>query len=95
MKKVYKLYKYESAGDIFSLFVKYFSKLKQESSGFLSCCYDENGNLKDELIDKFISDYLKCKGAFLDRFQIEETQVGLHNIVKFILNVLWGEICSK
>ena len=50
MKNVYELYKYESVGDIFSSFVKYFSKLKQKSSGFLACCHDENGNLKGELI---------------------------------------------
>ena len=51
LKKVYEIYKYELAGDIFSSFVRYFSKLKQESSGFPACCHDENENLKGELID--------------------------------------------
>ena len=57
--KVYEVYKYESANDIFSSFVKYFMKLKQQCSGFPNCCYDVGGTLSNELVDKFISDYLK------------------------------------
>ena len=94
-KKVYKLYKYESVRDIFSSFVKYFSKLKQESSGFPAYCCDQNGNLKNELIDKFISDYLDHEGTCLDRFEMQEIRVGLHNIVKLILNALWGKFAQN
>ena len=71
-KKVYKLYHYESVGDIFSSFVKYFSKLKQKSSGFPACCCDQNGNLKEKLIDKFSSDYSDREGTRLDRFEMQE-----------------------
>ena len=56
--KVYEIYKYESAGDIFSSFVTYFVKLKQECSGFPACCYDVDGNFINEFVEKFVSDYL-------------------------------------
>ena len=51
--------------------------------------------MKDELIDKFISDYLECEGAFMDKFQMQEIQVGLYNIMKLILNALWGKFAQN
>ena len=79
--KVYEIYEYESVDDIFSSFVIYFAKLKQEYSGIPACCYDVDGNLIDEFVDKFISDYLECENVLLHKTLMYETNFGLHNIV--------------
>ena len=84
--KIVKVYEvYESANDIFSSFVKYFMKLKQQCSGFPHC-YDVDG-----LVDKIISDYLKQKSVLLDKAMMYEVNPGVHTIMKLILNALWGQ----
>ena len=88
--KVYEIYEYESVDDIFSSCVMYFVKFKQECSGFPVCCYDIDGNLIDESVDKFISDYLEHEGVLLHKALMCETNFRLCSIVKLILNVLWG-----
>ena len=92
--KVYEVYQYESV-DIFSSFVIYFVKLKQECSGFLACCYIVDENLIDKFVDKFISDYLECEGVLLHKTLMYETNLVLHNIVKLILNALWGKFAQN
>ena len=80
---------------IFSSFVMSFVKLKQQCSGFPTCCYNGDGNLIDEFVDKFVCDCLECEGAFLDKTLLSEPNFGLHNIVKLILNALWGKFAQN
>ena len=43
--KVYEIYHFEKKMKIFEQFVNMFLKLKQEASGFLSSCYNEDGHV--------------------------------------------------
>ena len=92
--KAFEIYKYHSADDVFSSFVTHLAKLKQEHSGFPAWCYDGDGNLIDEFVEKFVSDYLECEGALLDRTLVCEQNFGLHNIVKLIFDALWGKFAQ-
>ena len=93
--KVYEIYKYESADDIFSSFVRYFAKLKQDCYGFPACCYDGDGSLIDEFVEKIVCDYLEREGALFDKTLMPEPNFGLRNIVKLILNALWGTFAQN
>ena len=47
------------------------------------------------LLKKFVSDYLEHEGALSERTLMSEPIFGLHNIVKSILNALWGKFAQN
>lgn len=69
-------------------------KIKQESSGIPKQCYDENGEVSDELLDVFISAYEAHEGVKLDKSSIMSNP-GKRTVMKQILNALWGKLAQN
>ena len=57
MIDIYEIYHYSRQEKNFSEYVNCFLKIKQEASGYPPECYDSDGLLNDEKIDKYIKDY--------------------------------------
>ena len=61
-------------------------KIKQESSGYLSSCY-EDGRLYDHSVDQYFNDYYVREGIELDKENVK-TNEGIHTVSKTILSLL-------
>ena len=70
MCEIYEIYHYSRQEKHFSEYVNCFLKIKQEAIGFPPECYDSDGGLNDEKIDKYIKDYHYNEGIFLDKENI-------------------------
>ena len=60
------IYDYKKKGKIFQDYVNAFLKIKQESSGFPANCFDENGHIKEFVVDEYINAYLDNEGISMD-----------------------------
>ena len=81
-------------GKIFQEYMNTFLKIKQESSGFSGNCFDENGQIKESVVDEYIEGYLDHEGIQLDRDKIMRNE-GMRTVAKTLLNSLWGKVAQN
>ncbi len=74
--------------NLFKGYVKWFLKVKQESSGYPDWCKTEEDK------DLYIEQYEKRQGIRLDKNKIEKNP-GLRAIAKLCLNSLWGKFGQR
>jgi hypothetical protein len=91
---VYEIYHFKTRGKIFDTYVDTFMKLKQESSGIPKHCLDEYGDVVDEKLRLYISEYFKHEGVRLDADKIEYNP-GQRTVMKALLNSLWGKLAQN
>ena len=94
VKEIYEVYDYKKKGKIFQEYVNTFLKIKQESSGFPANCFDENGEIKESIVDEYISGYLDHEGIHLNREKIMKNE-GMRTVAKTLLNSLWGKFAQN
>ena len=92
MQGVYEVYRFSRQEKVFSEYVNCFLKIK--ASGFPSECYNSDGVLIEEQVDKYIEDYYYNEWIRLDRENIQYNP-GMHTIAKNILNSLWGKFAQN
>ena len=93
MKDVYEIYDYKKKEKIFQEYVNTFLKIKQESFGFPNNCFDENGQVKESVVE-YITGYLDHEGIQLDREKIIRNE-GMRTVAKTLLNFLWGKFAQN
>jgi hypothetical protein len=87
--KIHEVWHFEnSSDDLFSEYVNYFLRIKQESSGF-----PEHVNTPEDQV-KYVEDYYKHEGIHLRMDKIQSNP-GLRAFAKLCLNSLWGKFCQK
>ena len=91
--EVYEIYHFERKKKIFVDFVNNFMKIKQENSGIPKDCYDENGEVNDELLEDYIKEYYDHEGVLLTKDNIVHNE-SKRTVVKTILNSLWGKFAQ-
>ena len=75
-------------GGLFTKYVNTFLKIKQEASGWLEECTDENSKMK------YIEDYFNHEGISLEKDKIAKNP-GLRAIGKLFLNSFWGKLAQR
>jgi hypothetical protein len=73
---------------LFSDYINYFLRIKQESSGFLEWVQTPEDQAK------YVKDYYKHEGIRLRLDKIKHNP-GLRALAKLCLNSLWGKFCQK
>ena len=87
--KIYEIRYFEKTTTfLFKGYVKWFLKVKQESSGYPDWCITE------EQKDLYIEQYEKRQGILLDKRKITKNP-GLRAIAKLCLNSLWGKFGQR
>ena len=87
--QIHEVWNFEkTSNDLFSEYVNYFLRLKQESSGFP----DWVKTPEDEA--RYIDEYYKHEGILLRRDKIVENP-GMHAFAKLCLNSLWGRFAMR
>ena len=89
MLQIHEIWHFEnSSSDLFSEYVNYFLRIKQESSGF-----PEWVQMPEDWA-KYVEDYYKHVGIHLRMDKIKYNP-GLRAFAKLCLNSLWGKFCQK
>ena len=78
----------ETSSDLFSEYVNFFLRLKQESSGWPSWVETPEDQAR------YIDDYYKHEGVLLRKEKIEKNP-GLRALAKLCLNSLWGRFAMR
>lgn len=87
--KIHEIWHFENtSSDLFSEYVNYFLRIKQESSGFPDWVQTPEDQVK------YVEEYYKHEGVRLRLDKIEYNP-GLRALAKLCLNSLWGKFCQK
>ncbi|KAK3745286.1 hypothetical protein QZH41_013954 [Actinostola sp. cb2023] len=80
---VYEVWHYpETSTELFRKYVNTYLRLKQEASGWPAWCHTEEDK------HRYVDEYLAHEGILLEHI---EANPGLRNLVKLMLNSLWGK----
>ncbi|XP_046862275.1 uncharacterized protein LOC124455682 [Xenia sp. Carnegie-2017] len=87
--EIFEIWHFENtSSDLFSDYVNYFLRIKQESSGFPSRIQTPENR------QKYVADYYENEGMLLRHDKIDYNP-GLRALAKLCLNSLWGKFCQK
>ncbi|XP_046856165.1 uncharacterized protein LOC124449275 [Xenia sp. Carnegie-2017] len=87
--EIFEIWHFENtSSDLFSGYVNYFLRIKQESSGFPSRIQTPEDR------QKYVADYYENEGILLRHDKIDYNP-GLRALAKLCLNSMWGKFCQK